>query len=132
MPISSLKAIQESVGKTISSLIMKETAPDDHSRYEMERHLNDKVSLELHFSNGTGLVLWDGGQQCCEHRYMETSDNLPSFEGAIFKGAEVWEHDNMAFLKIRTDKGVLTIDNYNKHNGYYAGFEINAVAFSER
>lgn len=90
---------------------------------------------ELRFSlaDGTKLIASDQGQSCCEHRYMHTDDDLASFAGSTFLGAEVREAPNEAdeygdhevqFLIVNTSAGSFTIASHNEHNGYYGGFAI--------
>ena len=93
-------------------------------------------ALELKFNNNKTLRIIDDGQSCCEERYMTTDDVLSDYVGATLLGMELKEpvecdtnyNDAMAhdtvFLEILTSKGSLTIVNHNRHNGYYAGFDI--------
>ena len=90
-------------------------------------------TLHIAFTDGTTLSLWDGGQSCCEHRYMNTDDNLDEFVGARFMGAEVraggawaagYDVEESQFLIVHTSLGEFTVVNYNRHNGYYGGFWI--------
>lgn len=111
----SVEALKAAIGKTIKSL-----AVDD--------------ALEMKFEDGTGICIFDNGQSCCEHRYMNTDDDLTHFVGAVFQKAEVSPQEDEAkdygeckecqFLIITTSKGQFTCANYNEHNGYYGGFSI--------
>lgn len=92
-------------------------------------------ALLFTFTDDTCMKLSDGGQDCCEHRWMHTDDNLSDFIGAILQGADVREgsttHENgkpkeSQFLIVSTSKGQFTVVNYNKHNGYYGGFSVVA------
>ena len=90
--------------------------------------------LVFTFDDGAKLTLYDGGQSCCEHRYMNTDDNLYDFIGAKLLDAETRDGPEKdgnygdvlesQFLLVTTSKGVFTVVNYNKHNGYYGGFLI--------
>lgn len=101
--------------------------------------------LVLRFTDGTGLRFHDGGQSCCENRYMSCDDDLPYFAGAEFRGAETrdvteeddieddednYESHDIEFLLVHTDKGDITIANHNEHNGYYGGFAITVSAIA--
>ena len=97
--------------------------------------LNDNT-LELTFE-GTKIGIFDDGQSCCEHRYMDTDDNLSEFVGAKLldlekKYAGTQDDDGwgnvteIQFLDVKTDKGTFQMKNYNEHNGYYGGFWIVA------
>ena len=114
-----VKAISGAVGKTITSLAIE----------------SDDNKLLFGFTDGTGLVIFDRGQSCCEHRYMHTDDPLDAFVGAQFRGADVqdgptddidYEVKESQFLIVRTSAGVFTVVNYNEHNGWYGGFDIVA------
>lgn len=96
----------------------------------------DQIRIRL--GDATTLVLWDGGQSCCEHRYMNTDDDLQEIVGGELKDIfiadgpterEDGEHGDFLetqFLKIQTTKGEITVANYNSHNGYYGGFYLKA------
>lgn len=82
------------------------------------------------------LSIWDDYQKCCEDRYMHTDDQLASFHGAQFLGAEIrdapsgdceyWEEHEIQFLLIHTSLGTFTVETHNVHNGYYGGFKVKA------
>ena len=114
------KVLDEVVGKIIRSAVL------------------DDDSLVIEFDDCT-LTITDEGQQCCEYRYMTTDDNLSSFVGAAFVGADTsssgvsspnyndnGEEEDTMFLNVRTGFGVFTMETHNEHNGYYGGFEIFA------
>jgi len=95
----------------------------------------DGDELVISFTDNTTLVIWDGGQSCCENRYMTTDDDLSDFSGATLldmelKSAEYEDHDydvhEIQFLDVKTSEGVFTMANHNEHNGYYGGFWIQA------
>lgn len=113
-----VKAISESVGKTIQTADMKDDA------------------LIIGFADNTKLRVWDDGQSCCESRYMMTDDNPSDFVGSTFIGMELRdapkepsEHDGeheVQFLLVNTSKGTFTLATHNEYNGYYGGFWICA------
>ena len=85
------------------------------------------------------VELRDVDQQCCEHRYMNTDDDFPGFLGSRLCGIKVvdgpteqlhdeggWKGDEVQsqFLRIETDRGDFVVTCYNKHNGYYEGFDL--------
>ena len=97
--------------------------------------------LQFVFEDGTELTIWDGGQSCCEHRYMKTDDDLEEYSGAIlldfelksapneYNGYDEYYMDDVheiQFLDVKTDKGIFQMANHNEHNGYYGGFLIEA------
>jgi len=95
----------------------------------------EENALKFKFTDGFGLKLWDGGQSCCEHRYMVSDDDLSEYDGAILldlelKDAPEQEYEygthEVQFLDVKTDKGVFQMANHNEHNGYYGGFWIQA------
>lgn len=115
-----VESIRGSLGKTIESVRL------------------DENKLRFHFTDGSKLDIWDGGQSCCEHRYMATDDDLTTFAGDKFVNIELKdapaqtgeygdEHE-IQFLDITTEKGFFQMANHNEHNGYYGGFWIEATA----
>lgn len=89
----------------------------------------------IRFDDGVRIFILDNGQQCCEERWMSSDDDLGSLVGGLLVAIELKdgtpeEYDRtgvdaeIQFLEIRTDRGFVTIVNYNDHNGYYGGFEI--------
>lgn len=96
--------------------------------------------LLLMFADGTALRFWDGGQSCCESRWM-TSDDVGEFDhyiGATFIGADIAEGgestdeasgyaNETQFLNVRTTRGVIQAVTHNSHNGYYGGFSVEAA-----
>ena len=116
-----VKAFQSRVGKTIESIQLADN------------------TLKFLFDDGTKLNLRDDGQSCCESRYMTCDDDLTVYTGATLDGAEIadapdtsstcedgyGEHE-VQFLKVKTSKGVFTVETHNEHNGYYGGFWIVA------
>jgi hypothetical protein len=95
----------------------------------------DGDDLVISFTDRTKLTIWDGGQSCCEHRYMTTDDHLPYFSGATLLDLELksagdidneWDVHEIQFLDVKTSEGVFTMVNHNEHNGYYGGFYVQA------
>lgn len=91
--------------------------------------------LQFKFNDGTTLAIFDGGQSCCENRYMSTDDDLQWYTGALFVGWDLgefkdegkgYEQHEIQFLNIRTSKKVIVCQTHNEHNGYYGGFWISA------
>ncbi len=87
--------------------------------------------------DGMRLRLEDTGQQCCEHRYMHTDDEIEQFVGSVFTDVVMkdvsYEEDEaygdvteIQLMENVTDKGSLVVCAYNEHNGYYSGFYIEA------
>lgn len=111
----------------------------------IEKALNQKITSikfaddALHFVMESGLKfrLEDDGQSCCEKRYMNCDDALEQFVGATFRSVEIREmpdlsnnedygnHEVQALVVI-TDRGNITAETHNEHNGYYGGFWIIA------
>lgn len=89
--------------------------------------------LVIRFVDHSMLEIRDVGQSCCESRYMTIDDNLAEFKGSKLVGAEIADADSIEdggevhdvqFLKLATDRGIITVSNHNEHNGYYGGFAI--------
>lgn len=102
---------------------------------EIEKINIDNDCLVISFIDGSQIKLYDDGQSCCEHRYMNCDDDmskliggkLVSFEilSADNNDAEDWCHE-IQFLRVITDRGDMRVSNHNEHNGYYGGFAIVA------
>jgi len=100
-------------------------------------YLHDNA-LHIVFSDGTRMMVFDDGQQCCETRYMRTDDNLNDFANSklisVDISASVSHNEEYSivheiqFMRIHTSKGIITFSNHNENNsGYYCGFEIAAI-----
>jgi hypothetical protein len=96
----------------------------------------DNSYLRIVFTDYTAIRIFDGGQQCCEYRYMTCDDNLDNLDGTLTevlekKGPFEAEGDDAChetcFIEIRTSKGFITLTTHNEHNGYYGGFELTIV-----
>ncbi len=103
------------IGKVISSLLLQ----DD--------------MLSICFSDGTKLEIFDSKQDCYEHRYMRTDDDLSEVKGGVLYDIELrdvvydenhYEAHEIQFLVIKTSKGEIVIASHNEHNGCYGGFSI--------
>ena len=118
------EAVKQSLGKTITALELTE---DDN--------------LVLTFEDKTKLKLWDGGQSCCESRYMRTDDNLSDYIGGQLLDMELRDAPSQAdgdddahdvqFLVVKTSNGQFVMSNHNEHNGYYSGFYIEAAVLPQ-
>lgn len=96
------------------------------------RPTEPRQALEIVLENGYRVLLMDvSGQACCEHRYMESDDDLSTLVGEtlhrIWLGECKEEVDDgvveSAFLHIQTDRDCVTVKTYNEHNGYYGGLD---------
>lgn len=116
-----MKNLNMFVGKVIESVVLD----------------SDDV-LHFVFTDGSKMRLWDDGQNCCEHRYMMTDDDLSSFSGTKLVGIEVLDAPDMEdeygnchevqFLEVMTNRGCFTMTTHNEHNGYYGGFCVRIEA----
>lgn len=94
---------------------------------------NERLVIDL--VNGVRVELWDGGQSCCESRYMTADDeDLSYYSGAKLLGflvedapAVEGEYDvhEVQFLHVKTSKGSFTLASHNEHNGYYGGISLS-------
>lgn len=121
-----VESIKTSLGKIISNV-------------KVESASRGEDSLEITFTDESVLRLWDGGQSCCEHRYMICDDNLDYFVGATLTDVgisqadsptpedEYGEEHEIQFLDVTTNKGLIQVATHNEHNGYYGGFYIRAA-----
>lgn len=98
--------------------------------------MDEGGDLDILFEDDSLLTIADVGQDCCESRYMTCDDDLATFKGAKYLGAELrdgptepyeygGEHE-CQFLVVNTSEGSFTVANHNEHNGYYGGFSIRA------
>ena len=120
-------AIKSSLGKTIKTVENKDNV--DVGRYDTAD------ALVITFEDGSTLSLWDGGQSCCEHRYMVVEADLPYFSGAKLVDIDIrqmpdvegdYDVHEAQVLVVTTDKGVIDAVTHNEHNGYYGGFWMQA------
>lgn len=122
-------------------VLIKGLIGDDETRSAVQNSLDKTISgvfitddnLYINFTDDTALRMWDGGQSCCEHRYMVCDDDLTDYVGAklinvISKPASFVDEDydvhETMFIDFETTNGVFTIVNHNSHNGYYGGFYV--------
>jgi hypothetical protein len=111
-----LEDYQKAVGKIISDAYLA----DDY--------------VTVKFTDGSRLDIYDGGQSCCEHRYITSDDDLYSAIGEEFVGiseghyesggSEDYCHD-MMFVYLQTNRDSYSFCTHNEHNGYYGGFSVN-------
>lgn len=117
-------ALKKAIGKTIESISVGWSG-NEYSSAE---------ALCIKFSDGM-LSIWDGGQSCCENRYLTVNDDLTTYggeklvsvlekEGPNEDGG--WEIHEIVFLEIQTNKSTLNFSFHNVHNGYYGGFCLRA------
>lgn len=93
-----------------------------------------KDDLFLKTENSPPIRIYDASQSCCENRYMICDDYSDEFvgstlidvklEGAPSIECEYGDHE-VQFLKLVTDRGIITVSNHNEHDGYYGGFYID-------
>ena len=107
-----------------------ENAPEQYYGKVIVSAEIDETEIEIGFSDGLSIVIWDNGQSCCEYRHMTTDDDIKSLVGGTLISIEAKEgpdiddgeaHETM-FVEIATDKGFVTVVTHNEHNGYYGGF----------
>ena len=106
--------------------------PDEFYGRKITSAVLDDNRLKLSFSDGSGAVLWDDGQSCCESRYITCDDDLSKLVGGELrrieakrseeKSDEYGDPHEMVFIEIGTDECFVTICTHNEHNGYYGGF----------
>ncbi|AJI08562.1 hypothetical protein AK40_6171 (plasmid) [Bacillus cereus 03BB108] len=90
----------------------------------------------LRFITDNGVIEWNTENDCCNEVWFEHMDDLEALVGATVIEVEgdrwgewedISEEDEsdevleQAFWKIKTNKGVCTIEVRNSHNGYYGG-----------
>jgi len=97
--------------------------------------------LKITFDDGVQISIFDGGQSCCENRYMNTSDDVKWLVGKTLTGLTLkdapdengdYDVHEVQFLEVMTDHGCIIFANHNEHNGYYGGFGMNIKEISTR
>jgi hypothetical protein len=96
---------------------------------------DDKLRITL--DDGVRIAIYDDRQSCCEHRHMETSDDVKWLVGKTLTGLTIKEAPDapeaeddygsheIQFLEVMTNEGCITFSNHNEHYGYYGGFGMN-------
>lgn len=110
----------------------KESADKYYGREIVDAQFKDDA-LTLTFSDGVKIKLTDEGQSCCESRYMTCDDKASDLIGGhlreiSLRHSEIEEEygaHEICFVKVETEKGHITIETHNEHNGYYGGFGLN-------
>lgn len=120
------KKLADFYGKTITAAELRGAEKPGFHNYEDD--------LLLTFATGEQLRIYDGGQSCCESRYMRTDDDVQSLVGHILLRVTVKEASNLEgvnygdheqqFVEVSTTGGLITLVNHNEHNGYYGGFSL--------
>lgn len=99
----------------------------------------DRSELVVEFEGGVSLRVWDNEQQCCEKRSISTDDLLSQHVDTEYMGITVTQpiqededrdgkFNDFQFIELRTSDGVVSFSVHNVHNGFYAGFDIQAKA----
>jgi hypothetical protein len=95
--------------------------------------------LHITFTDDVLIRVFDGGQSCCEHRWMSTDDDLEYIKNGVLNGIEIKSCESTAnkddefdvhdiqFVEIHTGKGSIQLVNHNDHNGYYGGFFVKVA-----
>lgn len=95
-------------------------------------------SFIIGLASGYKIVIEDAGQDCCESRYLHSSDDVSSLVGEALVSIRVdsvgcvdasGEDHEVVFLKVSTNKDSITLETHNEHNGYYGGFSIRATVY---
>lgn len=93
----------------------------------------DGDCIKIWFSKKKGIQIWDGGQSCCEHRYITTDDDPAALVGKKLTNIEIaaapdvedgGECHEVQFLRIHAEDETVVFETHNEHNGYYGGFWI--------
>lgn len=121
----------------------------DDTKIDLSPWLNQQIlsasmteeNIELKLSDGKTIRIFDGGQSCCESRYMRTDDDIQSLVGHQLLRLEVKDGPDLEggnecheqqFLEIGTEIGSVTIANHNEHNGYYGGFSLTIEEIKDK
>lgn len=94
-------------------------------------------ALIIRFENGCEIAVYDrNSQRCCEHRLIETADDLASLVGERFIRLDIVdvvnpedhpsgekEYTEQTFIKLQTNRDSVTLNAYNLSNGQYGNLE---------
>lgn len=125
-----------SVGDSIIYYELDGKNASEHYGKKIKSAIMTEKTLSLTLDDDKTIYVWDDGQDCCEHRYMTTDDDVQSLVGNILIrieakdaacSAERWDVHEQVFVEIGTDKGFITIVNHNEHNGFYGGFSLTVT-----
>ena len=124
-----VESYHKAIGKIIKHIELSPPKEDSNRWGE-----DGQDTLKVTFDDDSMLTVFDGGQSCCESRYMRTDDKFEDFVGAQLISMEIKQAPTMTgeygdehevqFLELMTSKGALTMASHNEHNGYYGGFAI--------
>jgi len=91
-------------------------------------------ALRIHFDDVSTIDILDEGDECCEHRYMNSDDNPIDLIGGILCKIEVkdtkitegeyGDSHEICFVEISTHNEHIVLRTHNEHNGYYGGFNL--------
>lgn len=127
-----VEVLKEATGKTITEILIEEE--------DAELRFSFIDTLKIFFNDGSALYLCNS-IMCCEHRYMNTDDDLNYFRDSKLLNVEIrdvefkdsdYDTHEIQFLVITTSKGALTIENHNVHNGYYGGFDLEVCLIEKK
>ena len=85
--------------------------------------------IKMNNSSKNIICKIENGQQCCERFGVYTNNELNNFIGAEYHSVDIGnvifnkgDCDNMAIIEIfiNTNRGKISIQFYNEHNGYYS------------
>lgn len=99
-------------------------------------------ALILGMADGREILVFDDGQDCCEHRYTHCDEDLQQYVGRELLGLltltklptvddEYGDPHESQQVEVHTSVGPLCLVTHNEHNGYYGGFSV-AVECGEK
>lgn len=96
----------------------------------------DSGRFIIGLTSGFQIFIEDAGQDCCESRYLHTSDDLSNLIGETLVSIRISEVEyrcdrgedhEVAFLTVSTKRDAVVVETHNEHNGYYGGFSVHAT-----
>jgi hypothetical protein len=114
----------------------------DMKEVEQEGGFHEVQTLVITFADNSKIEISDYGQDCCEHRYMTTDDDIKDLIGGVLIKIESKgfshciddkydDYHEVYFVEVATNKTSITLCTHNIHNGYYGGFDLVVVERSE-
>lgn len=96
-------------------------------------------ALVIELASRCKIVVADHGQDCCENRYLTSSDDPKHLLGESLMRIRVVDAPSLPstcgdvhevqFLEVSTDRDTVILETHNEHNGYYGGFSLKANCF---
>jgi hypothetical protein len=112
----------------------------------IDAKLDSGLTLTLGGALPTVVIsIEDRGQNCCEHRYVTTDDDVKALIGRRLTHIEpkpvptdappqddYSDVHEICFVEVQAEDQCVTLVTHNEHNGYYGGFDLCIVETEAR